>query len=261
MKGWISPTSAPISTISGGLGRAARRLATPSSCRLSSPPGGCEVVRAATGARCRLARRCARRRRRTALAQPSKYRQRVQAGGAGVEGSTCAGRRARPAAVAGRASPKPSSPCHGLPEAQDVRAAWLIRTWNVLRARRPEKCTVQTRQASWERTTWKSSTGFSRSAISRPTKLSSQCPRRPDVVARGAVPGGRRDHLVVRDPAVADLHPVPQAAAGGVDRRRSRPRPRAARTATKVGSSRWARSSRTRLPHRLAASPPGGGAA
>ena len=37
-------------------------------------------------------------------------------------------------------------------------------------------------------------------------------------VARGAVPGGGRDHLVVRDRAVPDPDPVAEAAARGVDR-------------------------------------------
>ena len=48
------------------------------------------------------------------------------------------------------------------------------------------RCTVQTRQASCERTTWNSSTGFSRSSISIPTKLCSM-PAAALVVARGAV--------------------------------------------------------------------------
>ena len=39
VKRWTSPTSAPMSTTSGGASRAARRVLTPSSCRLNSPLG------------------------------------------------------------------------------------------------------------------------------------------------------------------------------------------------------------------------------
>src|SRR5262245_51405256 len=41
-------------------------------------------------------------------------------------------------------------------------------------------------------------------------------PSPPRGVARRAVPGRRRDHLVVGDPSAPDLHPVLQATPGGV---------------------------------------------
>ena len=67
----------------------------------------------------------------------------------------------------------------GVAEADDARARSPERELAAGAPRVVATWTVQTRQASCERTMWKSSTGLSRSLISRPTKLSSQCPRRP----------------------------------------------------------------------------------